>query len=102
MRCSSFLIPFVMFVVVSPAAAQVDARIASLSRQLGQGQDPQVRSKAASGLGTSDDPEALPPLCEGLKDPSEEVRAAPAPPPPKPKQPAGPGRPQGAQNPTHT
>ncbi|ATB28012.1 HEAT repeat domain-containing protein [Melittangium boletus] len=78
MRCSPLIPFFLMFVVVSPAVSQVDARIASLSRQLGQGQDPQARSKAASGLGASDDPEALPPLCEGLKDPSEQVRAAAA------------------------
>ncbi len=78
MRCSSFLLLVSMCVVVSPASAQVDVRIAALSRQLGQGEDPQARSKAASTLGASDDPEALPPLCEALKDPSEAVRAASA------------------------
>lgn len=78
MRCSSLLFPLLSLLVVFPALAQVDARTASLSRQLGQGRDPQARSTAAQGLGASDDPEALPPLCEGLKDPSEQVRAAAA------------------------
>jgi hypothetical protein len=60
------------------ALAQVDARVASLSRQLTSGKDPGVRSRAAQGLGASDDPEAVRPLCGGLADESEVVRAAAA------------------------
>ncbi|QRN99685.1 HEAT repeat domain-containing protein [Archangium violaceum] len=69
-----------LFLLSLPGAvlAQVDSRTASLSKQLGKGTDPKQRSQAALGLGASDDPEALKPLCDGLKDSSEQVRAASA------------------------
>lgn len=69
-----------VLVFVSPgfAFAQVDSRVASLSRQLASGKDASVRSRAAQGLGASDDPEAVRPLCTGLEDASEAVRAASA------------------------
>ncbi|QSQ13504.1 HEAT repeat domain-containing protein [Myxococcus landrumensis] len=56
--------------------AQGDTRIAFLGRQLQQGKDPRSRSQAALVLGATEDPEAVAPLCGGLKDPSELVRAA--------------------------
>jgi hypothetical protein len=78
MRCSSSLLALVLLSLPGFALAQVDPRIASLSKQLGTGQEPKVRSQAALGLGSSDDPEALKPLCAALKDSSEQVRAASA------------------------
>lgn len=78
MRCSSSLLALVLLSLPGAVLAQVDPRIASLSKQLGTGQEPKVRSQAALGLGSSDDPEALKPLCAALKDPSEQVRAASA------------------------
>ncbi|HEX8440544.1 HEAT repeat domain-containing protein [Archangium sp.] len=78
MRSPSSLLALVLLTLPGFVMAQVDSRIASLSKQLGQGQEPRLRSQAAQGLGSSDDPEALKPLCEGLKDPSEQVRAAAA------------------------
>ncbi|MET0402483.1 MAG: HEAT repeat domain-containing protein [Cystobacter sp.] len=77
-RCPLSLLSMLLCMASSTALAQVDARTASLSRQLGQGADAEARSRAASGLGSSDDPEALQPLCEGLKDTSEQVREASA------------------------
>ncbi|WP_225411001.1 HEAT repeat domain-containing protein [Stigmatella hybrida] len=61
-----------------PALAQVDSRVAFLSRQLEKGKDPRVRSQAALVLGATEEPEAVGPLCAGLKDASEVVRAAAA------------------------
>ncbi|PTL78564.1 HEAT repeat domain-containing protein [Vitiosangium sp. GDMCC 1.1324] len=78
MRRPLSLITLLLFTVPGVALAQVDSRTASLSKQLGQGQEPRLRSQAAQGLGSSDDPEALKPLCNGLKDSSEQVRAASA------------------------
>jgi len=78
MRCSSSLLALVLLSLPGFALAQVDPRIASLSKQLGSGQEPKARSQAALGLGSSDDPEALQPLCAALKDSSEQVRAASA------------------------
>ncbi|MFP2932221.1 HEAT repeat domain-containing protein [Pyxidicoccus sp. 3LG] len=60
------------------ALAQGDSRIAFLGRQLQQGKDPRTRSQAALVLGATEDPEAVPVLCGGLKDASELVRAAAA------------------------
>jgi hypothetical protein len=77
-QCSLSLMVVLLGGASSTALAQVDSRTASLSRQLGQGEEPRARSQAASGLGASDDPEALRPLCEGLKDTSEQVRKAAA------------------------
>jgi len=69
-----------LFFVVLPGVslAQVDEHVALLSRQLSSGKDPGVRSRAAQRLGASDDPDAVRPLCDGLKDASEVVRAASA------------------------
>ncbi len=78
MRCLSSLIALLVLVLPEAVLAQVDIRTASLSRQLGQGQEPRLRSQAAQALGASDDPEALKPLCDGLRDPSEQVREAAA------------------------
>ncbi|QRK03974.1 HEAT repeat domain-containing protein [Archangium violaceum] len=78
MRCPFSLLSLLLLTLPGVALAQVDSRTAALSKQLGQGQEPRLRSQAAQGLGASDDPEALKPLCEGLKDPSEQVRAASA------------------------
>lgn len=76
MRRPSTLLALVLLTLPGAALAQVDSRTASLSKQLSQGQEPRARSQAAAGLGSSDDPEALKPLCDGLKDPNEQVRAA--------------------------
>lgn len=78
MRGPLSLLALLLFTSPGPALAQVDAQTLSLSRQLGQGDSPARRSQAALSLGASDDPEALKPLCEGLKDTSEQVRAAAA------------------------
>lgn len=78
MRSPFSLIALMLFSLPGVVLAQVDARTASLSKQLGQGKEPRLRSQAALGLGSSDDPEAVKPLCAGLKDPSEQVRAAAA------------------------
>ncbi len=56
----------------------VVSRQATLIKQLRQGQEPRARTQAAQGLGSSDDPEAVKPLCAGLKDPEGQVRAAAA------------------------
>lgn len=72
---SSFVL---VFMFPGFAFAQVDARVAALGRQLATGKDPSIRSRAAQGLGASDDPEAVRPLCGGLEDASEVVRAASA------------------------
>lgn len=78
MRCSLLFLVLSLLTLPGAVLAQVDSRTAALSRQLGEGQEPRVRSQAAQGLGSSDDPEAVKPLCAGLKDPSEQVRAAAA------------------------
>ena len=78
MRRSLLLLVLFLLSLPGTVLGQVDSRTASLSKQLGQGQEPRARSQAAQGLGSSDDPEAVKPLCAGLKDPSEQVRAAAA------------------------
>ncbi len=78
MRCPLSLLALLLLTSPAVVLAQVDAQTLSLSRQLGQGDTPKARSQAALSLGASEDPEALKPLCEGLKDPSEQVRAAAA------------------------
>lgn len=78
MRCPFSLL--VVSLLASPglALAQVDVQTLSWSQKLGQADTPQKRSQAALSLGASDDPEALKPLCGGLQDASEQVRAAAA------------------------
>jgi hypothetical protein len=58
--------------------AQVDPQVASLSKLLAQGTEPHQRVQAARLLGESEDPEAVPALCTGLQDASEEVRGVAA------------------------
>ncbi|WIG92575.1 HEAT repeat domain-containing protein [Myxococcus sp. SDU36] len=58
------------------ALAQGSSRIAFLGKQLQKSKDPRSRSQAALVLGATEDPEAVPLLCNGLKDESELVRAA--------------------------
>jgi bacterioferritin-associated ferredoxin len=78
MRRSLSLLVLLLISLPGAVLAQVDSRTASLSKQLGQGPEPRARSQAALGLGSSDDPEAVKPLCGGLKDPDQQVRAAAA------------------------
>lgn len=60
------------------ARAEPDPRIAYLTRQLKTGSDPRVRAQAALVLGRSGETDAMAPLCDGLRDPSEVVRSAAA------------------------
>jgi hypothetical protein len=76
MRSPSHLVAFCLLALPPTVLAQADPQTASLSRTLARGAEPQHRVQAARVLGESEDPEALKPLCEGLKDPSGEVRAA--------------------------
>jgi hypothetical protein len=78
MRSPSHLVALLLLVCPVTLLAQTDPQTASLGKKLRQGAEPPHRTQAALGLGESDDPEALQPLCEGLKDPSEQVRAAAA------------------------
>lgn len=78
MRPPSHLVALCLLVLPSTLLAQTDPQTASLGRTLRQGAEPSRRAQAARVLGESDDPEALKPLCEGLKDPSEQVRASAA------------------------
>lgn len=67
-----------LLLMALPASAQVDSRVAFLSKQLEKGKDPRARSQAALVLGATEEPEAVRPLCAGLKDPSEVVRSSAA------------------------
>lgn len=71
-------LPFLLVLLPGIALAQVDPRTASLSNRLMQGAEPQQRVQAARLLGESEDPEAVPALCMGLADASEEVRVVAA------------------------
>ena len=65
--------------LLSPlAAAQGDARIVFLTRQLTTAKDPRARAQTALVLGASKDPAAVGPLCGALKDPEAFVRSAAA------------------------
>jgi len=72
------LLPVALLLLALPALAQVDARVAFLTKQLEKGKDPRARSQAALVLGATEEPEAVRPLCTGLEDVSELVRAAAA------------------------
>jgi hypothetical protein len=72
------LLPVALLFLAVPALAQVDARVAFLTKQLEKGKDPRGRSQAALVLGATEEPEAVKPLCTGLQDTSELVRAAAA------------------------
>jgi HEAT repeat protein len=72
------LLPVALLLLALPALAQVDARVAFLTKQLEKGKDPRSRSQAALVLGATEEPEAVHPLCSGLEDASELVRAAAA------------------------
>lgn len=78
MRSPSHLVTLLLLVCPATVLAQTDPQTASLARRLKQGAEPEHRIQAARVLGASEDPEALPPLCAGLQDPSAEVRAAAA------------------------
>ncbi len=67
-----------LLLLATPALAQVDARVAFLTKQLEKGKDPRARSQAALVLGATEEPEAVRPLCTGLQDASEVVRSAAA------------------------
>jgi hypothetical protein len=66
----------VLLLLAFPALAQVDARVAFLTKQLEKGKDPRARAQAALVLGATEEPEAVRPLCTGLQDTSEIVRAS--------------------------
>ncbi|WP_224243946.1 HEAT repeat domain-containing protein [Hyalangium gracile] len=72
------LLTIALLLLALPALAQVDARVAFLTKQLEKGKDPRARSQAALVLGATEEPEAVQPLCTGLGDASELVRAAAA------------------------
>ncbi len=72
------LLPLALLLLAMPALAQVDARVAFLTKQLEKGKDPRARSQAALVLGATEEPEAVHPLCTGLDDVSELVRASAA------------------------
>lgn len=72
------LLLLALLLLAMPALAQVDARVAFLTKQLEKGKDPRARSQAALGLGVTDEPDAVQPLCAGLEDTSELVRTAAA------------------------
>jgi hypothetical protein len=72
------LLSVALLLLSLPALAQVDARVAFLSKQLQKGKDPRSRSQAALGLGATSEPEAVEPLCTGLEDTNELVRASAA------------------------
>ena len=78
MRCPFSLLALLLLTSPAVVLAQVDSQTLTWSRQLGTGDTPKTRSQAALSLGASEDPEALQPLCEGLKDTNEQVRAAAA------------------------
>src|SRR4051812_45175291 len=72
------LLPVALLLLSLPALAQGDTRVAYLTKQLEKGKDPRSRSQAALGLGATDEPEAVRPLCTALGDVSELVRASAA------------------------
>lgn len=72
------LLSVALLLCALPALAQVDARVAFLTRQLEKGKDPRARSQAALVLGATEEPEAVRPLCTGLEDESELVRSSAA------------------------
>ncbi len=78
MRSPSHLVACFLLVLPITVVAQTNPQTASLGRLLRKGAEPPQRIQAARVLGESEDPEALQPLCEGLQDPSGEVRAAAA------------------------
>ena len=67
----------VIVLLLAPiAAAQGDARMAFLTKQLSGSKDPRARAQTALVLGASKDPLAVQPLCAALKDPEPVVRNA--------------------------
>jgi hypothetical protein len=70
------------WVVLLVSAARAEGRLPFLAERLkyppgaGQQDDFRVRTNAALALGTTNDDDAVAPLCSGLEDPSEVVRAA--------------------------
>lgn len=67
----------VIVLLLAPiAAAQGDARMVFLTKQLSGSKDPRARAQTALVLGASKDPLAVAPLCAALKDPEPLVRNA--------------------------
>jgi hypothetical protein len=70
------------FALAGSSAALADGRVTFLAERLkyppspGQPDDFRVRTNAALALGSTNDDEAVTPLCSGLADPSELVRQA--------------------------
>ncbi len=62
----------------SASAFAQDSGVAELARRLRSGSDFRVRTQAALALGASGSARAVVPLCRGLNDPSQSVRAAAA------------------------
>jgi HEAT repeats len=67
-----------VLLVAQPAAADGDARLAFLVRQLTTARDPRARVQAALSLGTTEEASALVPLCTALTDQDPLVRATAA------------------------
>jgi HEAT repeat protein len=65
-----------LLLLAGGAAADADARLAFLVRQLTSAQDPRARVQAALTLGATEDAAALGPLCTALGDSEALVRAA--------------------------
>src|SRR5512132_3826983 len=73
MRSTLALIAFLFAPV---AAAQGNARIEFLTKQLNSAKDPRARVQVALGLGATKDPAAVAPLCTAIKDSDPVVRSA--------------------------
>lgn len=74
-RAVAWLVSVLVLVVVGPASAE---SVASLAKKLLHDGDFRVRTQAALALGASGSGEAVSPLCKGLDDESDTVRAAAA------------------------
>lgn len=64
--------------LVGQAALAQDARITFLAKQLSTAKDPRIRAQTAVILGGTNNPAAVAPLCQSLKDTEPVVRAAAA------------------------
>ena len=67
----------VIVLLLAPiAAAQGDARLEFLTKQLSGAKDPRARAQTATVMGASKNPQTVKPLCAALKDPEPMVRNA--------------------------